>query len=81
MERDILHVLDSDGPLHVLEIASRIDGHPITVDQTCARLHNDGYISPIGGGRYRLTEDGKELLNDEGELPREQPWRKLFDAT
>lgn len=62
MERDILHVLDADGPLHVMEIAEQIEGHPITVDQACARLHNDGYISPIGGGRYRVTADGLDYL-------------------
>ena len=81
MERNILQVLDTDGPLHVMEIASRIDGHPITVDQACARLHNDVYISPIGGSRYRLTEDGSEQLEDKCEPPREQPWERLFDAT
>lgn len=62
MERDILYVLDADGPQHVIEIAAQIEGHPITVDQACARLHNDGYISPIGGGRYRVSDDGIDYL-------------------
>ena len=65
MEQDILHVLDADGPLYVMEIAAKIDGHPITVDQACARLHKDGHISPIGGGRYRLTDFGRERLSDD----------------
>ena len=65
MEQDILHVLGTDGPLHITEIATRIDGHPITVDQACERLHNDGYISPIGGGRYHLTDDGHKYISDD----------------
>lgn len=62
MERDILNALADDGPLHVLELAERVTGHPITVDQTCAQLHNDGHIYPVGGGRYRLTETGRDQL-------------------
>lgn len=65
MERAILQVLDADGPLHVMEIAAQIDGHPISVDQACARLHKDGYISTIGGGRYRVTDVGRERLTDD----------------
>lgn len=79
MDHAVLRALETDGPLHVMEIATRIEGHPITVDQACARLHDDGFISPIGGGRYRLTEEGSAQLNDESELSRERPWRKLFD--
>lgn len=64
MDRAILSVLNTDGPLHVTEIATRIDAHPITVDQICTRLYNDGYISPTGGGRYRLTDTGNKHLSD-----------------
>lgn len=82
MDRAVLRALETNGPLHVTEIATRIDGHPITVDQACARLHDDGFITPIGGGRYRLTEEGSaQIDDDESEFPREQPWRKLFDET
>jgi Mn-dependent DtxR family transcriptional regulator len=48
-----------------MEIAAQIDGHPISVDQACARLHKDGYISTIGGGRYRVTDVGRERLTDD----------------
>lgn len=71
MERDILHVLATDGPLHVMEIAAQIDGHPITVDQTCVRLHNDGHISMIGGGRFHLTDFGREHLSENPKQRRE----------
>lgn len=65
MERDILEILDTQGPLHVMEIAKQINGHPIAVDQACSQLHTDGEIAPIGRGRYRLTDDGKDRLSDD----------------
>lgn len=65
MERKILQILDAGGPLHVVEIASQIDEHPVIVDQVCARLHDESYIRSIGGGRYRLTDDGSERLTDD----------------
>lgn len=66
MERKILQVLDMDGPLHVVDIASHLDAHPVSVDQACARLHDEGYIRSIGGGRYDLTENGSEHLIGDG---------------
>jgi Mn-dependent DtxR family transcriptional regulator len=41
-----------------MDIASTTDRHPITVDQTCARLHEHGQIRPVGRGFYEVTEDG-----------------------
>ncbi len=47
-----------------MDIASAADRHPITVDQTCARLHEDGQIQPVGRGVYDVTEDGKQRVGD-----------------
>lgn len=65
MEDHILETLAVDGPLHVTELAERIDSHPLTVDRVCAQLHTDGHIYLFGGGRYRLTDTGREQLTDE----------------
>ncbi len=64
MKRSVLRALSLDAPLHIIEIADRIDEHPIAVDQACSQLHDDEYITTIGGGRYCLTDDGQELLRD-----------------
>lgn len=65
MEHDILETLADAGPLHVTELAERVDGHPLTVDRMCSQLHTDGYIYLFGGGRYRLTDTGREQLTEE----------------
>ncbi len=64
MRQSILRALSLDDPLHITEIADRIDEHPITVDQACSQLHDDEYITTIGGGRYCLTDDGQEFLHN-----------------
>jgi predicted transcriptional regulator len=45
-----------------MEVANAIDGHPITVDQTCAQLHDDDCIRPLGRGLYEITERGEQRL-------------------
>lgn len=60
-DREILAVLAGESSLHVMEIASRADRHPITVDQTCVRLHERGLIRPVGRGQFTVTADGEEL--------------------
>ena len=66
-DREILAILVADSPLHVMDIASTTDRHPITVDQTCARLHEHGQIRPVGRGFYEVTEDGKRRIVDSSE--------------
>lgn len=63
-DREILDILVTNAPLRVMDIAKIADRHPITVDQTCARLHEQGYISPLGQGRYDVTDDGIRHLED-----------------
>lgn len=59
---DVLETLADRSPLHVMEIANAVDGHPITVDQTCAHLNSDECIRPFGRGLYEITEEGEQRL-------------------
>lgn len=67
LDREILTILVADSPLHVMDIASTADRHPITVDQTCARLHEHGQIHPVGRGLYEIADDGKRRIRDGSE--------------
>lgn len=60
----VLDLLDTDGPLQVVEIATRLEMHPVEVDLQCSSLHDQGYIAMFGGGVYELTETGTQLLDD-----------------
>ncbi len=62
---DILETLADRSPCHVMEVAKAVDRHPITVDQTCARLYNDECIRPLGRGLYEITEEGEQRLETE----------------
>ena len=64
MDTEILETLVDQSPLRVLEIAKTVDRHPITVDQTCARLQEQGHIYPLGRGLYEITEHGKQQVGD-----------------
>ncbi|WP_423751838.1 transcriptional regulator [Salinirarus marinus] len=66
-DREILAILVAESPIHVMDIASTADRHPITVDQTCARLHELGQIHPVGRGLYEITDDGKQRIGDASE--------------
>lgn len=57
-DQEILEIFDTESSLHVMDIASTADRHPITVDQTCARLHERGQIHSVGRGVYTITSDG-----------------------
>ena len=61
-ETKVLEMLADRSPHHVIEIANAVNGHPITVDQTCTRLHNEGCIFPFGRGLYEITEEGLQRL-------------------
>ncbi|WP_254538816.1 hypothetical protein [Halomarina litorea] len=60
LQRDVLGALDTHGPLDTVEIAERIDDHPLTVDRICTQLRRDGAIRTISGGRYCVTPSGRE---------------------
>lgn len=61
-EIDVIQALADGSPLHVMDIADAVDGHPITIDQTCARLYDEGFIFPLGRGRYEITDKGVHRL-------------------
>jgi len=66
-DREILAILVAESPLHVMDIARTADRHPITVDQTCARLHEHGQIHPVGRGLYEITDDGNRRIRGDSE--------------
>lgn len=55
-----------------MNIATTAEYHPITVDQTCARLHGQGLIRPVDRGRYDLTDAGRRLLEAESDTDSER---------
>jgi predicted transcriptional regulator len=65
-EIDVLETLADQSACHVMEVANAIDGHPITVDQTCAQPHNDGCIRQLYRGLYEITERGEQRLEIRG---------------
>lgn len=66
-DREILDILVTNAPLRVMDIAKIADRHPVTVDQTCARLNEQGHISPLGRGLYDVTDNGiRHLENTDG---------------
>jgi predicted transcriptional regulator len=67
-EREILVTFAEHGPLHVMEVAQKVDNHPLSVDRACARLYDGGHISPFSHGYYRLTDHGQQRLTDNCDL-------------
>lgn len=66
-ETEVLKIFVERSPLHVMDIANTVEYHPITVDQTCTRLHNEGYIYPLGRGLYKVTEEGVQRIETQCE--------------
>lgn len=66
-DREIHETLTANAPCHILDIASAADCHPITVDQTCTRLHEQGHIYPVSCGVYAVTDDGNRRSGDSSE--------------
>ena len=62
LEWDVLEVLDDQAPLYVVDLAAAIDEHPITVEQACDRLRDEGDIRSIGSRRYDITVSGRRQL-------------------
>lgn len=67
IERRVLETLADRASLHVLALAERTDEHPVSVDQACARLHDGGYIRPVGRGVYGVTDRGRRRLRETGD--------------
>ncbi|WP_304450027.1 transcriptional regulator [Halomarina ordinaria] len=66
-DKEILEILDANAPCHVMDISRIADRHPVMIDQTCARLHEDGHIFPVGRGIYDVTDEGQRRVGDGSE--------------
>lgn len=66
-DQEILESFVAASPCDVMDIASTVERHPITVDQTCARLNERGLIRPVGRGQYAVTDAGRRLLEAESD--------------
>ncbi|QLD85955.1 winged helix-turn-helix transcriptional regulator [Natronomonas halophila] len=68
-EREILALLAEHGATPVVELADRLNRHPVTVDRQCYDLENEGHITMTAtSGVYALTEQGQrhfDRLNGE----------------
>ncbi len=64
LEAAILRALSEQTALHVMDLAEQIEEHPLTVDQACAQLHEEGYITTSSHGIYDVTTYGERRLDD-----------------
>lgn len=62
LERTLLSVLDEREDTSVASLAETLDAHPITTDQRCYELQQEGYIRQTSTGVYTITESGEEYL-------------------
>lgn len=60
----ILSELAGRPPTPVVDIAERLDEHPVTVETACDRLQEHGRIRLAGHGLYTLTDDGRRELDE-----------------
>ena len=64
LEREILMALADEGPLSAVDLAGMIDKHPLTVEQACDRLCDQGDIRSVGSRRYELAASGQHQFTD-----------------
>lgn len=64
LQRTILAAVDERGALTPSEITEAVDAHPITVDRVCDSLRSEGTLQTVEGGRYVLTDRGREQLGN-----------------
>lgn len=67
LETRILEVLDESSPQHVMDLTVKVEEHPITVDQTCTRLHDGGLLTLFSHGMYEITDHGQRRLAENGD--------------
>lgn len=65
IERKILETL-ADEPHYVVDLAARIDEHPVTVEGASERLRDAGEIRSTRCRRYEITAVGRRRLADVG---------------
>ncbi|MBZ6495903.1 MarR family transcriptional regulator [Natrinema longum] len=64
LERTVLEALADGEPRYAVDLAARIDEHPVTVEGACDRLHENGGIRSVGCRRYEITATGHRRLAD-----------------
>ena len=64
LEQEILAALVDEGPLSAVDLAAMLDEHPLTVEQACDRLCEQGDIRSVGSRRYELVASGRHQLTD-----------------
>jgi|GEM_PF-624013 len=69
LEREILMALVDEGPLSAVDLAAMIDEHPLTVEQACNRLCDQGDIRSVGSRRYELATSDRHQLTDTEPTP------------
>lgn len=55
----VLDAVAEQSPVHVLDLAGRLDEHPVAVDLACARLRDRGDVRLVGRAEYALAETGR----------------------
>lgn len=63
LKRTLLRALDEREDTSVSSLAEAIEAHPITTDQRCYELQQEGYIRQTSAGVYVLTDSGEEYLS------------------
>lgn len=64
LERELLATLVDEGPLSTVDLAAMLDEHPLTVEQACDRLCEQGDIRSVGSRRYEPVTSGQQQLTD-----------------
>lgn len=67
LAHSVLAKIAEHRPVHVVDLAERLDEHPIAIDQACARLQKTDHVRPVAGGRYTLTDEGRQQLGESPE--------------
>ncbi|WP_312909181.1 transcriptional regulator [Natronosalvus caseinilyticus] len=62
LERPILRALEEGPSMHVIDLADRLEAHPVTVDLACSHLYEEGCLAPSTQGVYAVTERGRRRL-------------------
>lgn len=63
LEAVILETLIEQQAVHVVDLARQINEHPVAVDQACARLNDQGYLTLSNHGIYDVTDQGRNQLD------------------
>lgn len=65
VEMAVLEAIAGEPSAHVMDLASAVEEHPVTIQQACERLNDNGYIQPVTNGCYTLTERGQRQLESD----------------